>query len=241
MAQLLHSLKGNSDILPLQAVQRIWSSKYKKDEQAKTRATAPSANIPSIIEKIIKLKPGSASFSINEIVSLGNQLEHNHTTQTTVQNWVKRDIRDLIGPPAHTKKYSVDQAALIFVIEDLRTIMGDLSSVQKMLSIVFSNPGGLREDWIRPVEFYAAYSSIFEDLDPDDDQMLDIEEGSKLDIKGAVEKKADQFAETLGHLSAEEKETLSDILVVATLSVQTSYFQSLARQTANSLILSRVD
>jgi len=226
MAQLLHSLKGASDTPPLQTVQRIWSSKYKKEEHAKTRATA---------------QPGSASFSINEIVSLGNQLEHNHTTQTTVQNWVKRDARDLIGPPAHTKKYSVDQAALIFVIEDLRTIMGDLSSVQKMLSIPFRNPGDLREDWIRPVDFYAAYSSIFEDLDPDDDQMLDIEEGSKLDIKGAVEKKADQFAETLGHLSAEERETLSDILVVATLSVQTSYFQSLARQTANSLILSRVE
>ena len=36
-----------------------------------------------------------------------------------MQNWVKRDIKEMIGSP-QKKKYSIEQAALLFIVEDLK-------------------------------------------------------------------------------------------------------------------------
>ena len=37
-----------------------------------------------------------------------------------MQNWVKRDIKEMIGSPQKGKKYSIEQAALLFIVEDLK-------------------------------------------------------------------------------------------------------------------------
>lgn len=237
MADLLLSLKGLTGKEPLNVIQEVWLTKYKDQDG---RATMTSTALPPIIEKIMKMKTAHVSFSLNEIVALANQLEYNTISSTTVQNWVKRDVKELIGSPAHTKKYSVDQAASIFIVEDLKTIL-DLDSIRKLLAIVFKNPEDIKDDLIQPVELYAAYSNIFEVLDVNDDQVLDPDQTSKLDIKGAIEKKADQFVAALQHLSDKEKETLSDVIVVAILAVQTSYFQSLARRAMTDLFLTHLN
>lgn len=238
MADLLLSLKGKLDKTPLNLIQEVWLKKYKPSDSGKVRATTVGTSLPPIIEKIMKLKPANVAFSINEIVSLANLLEYNTISQTTVQNWVKRDVRELIGAPSEGKKYSIDQAATIFIIEDLKTIL-DLDSIRKLLTVMFITPNDIGDDLLQPVELYAAYSTIFEDLDTDDDQILDVYGNNKIDIKTLIERKADHFVHSLDREQS-EKDTISDILVIATLSVQTSYFQSLAKRAMTDLFLTHL-
>lgn len=241
LADLLLSLKGISGKEPLTVIQETWMRLRGGQEG---RATTTSTSLPPIIDKIVKMTQGSGDigFSINEIVALGNQLEFNTFSSTTVQNWIKRDVKELIGSPALSKKYSVDQAATILMIEDLKTIL-DLDSIRKLLKVVFRNPDEIKDDLMQPVELYAAYSHIFEEMDVNDDQVLDAEQGGKLDVKAAIERRADQYVATaaaLEHLSDKEKETMSDVIVIAILAVQTSYFQSLAKRAMTDLFLTHL-
>jgi hypothetical protein len=239
MADLLVSLQGKSEKTPLAIMQEVWTTRYKPEsvDGVKARATSASTALPAIIEKIMKVTPGmTASFSINEIVALGNQLEYNSFSSTTVQNWVKRDVKELIGKPQDGKKYTVDQAASIYIVEDLKTIL-DFESIRKLLKVIFQDPDDIKDDLISPVRLYAAYSTIFEDLDVNNDQVMDIDSHKKLDTKGLIENRADIFTSTLGYLNDHQRELISDTIVIATLSIQTAYFQALAKRTLNDIIL----
>ena len=64
------------------------------------------------------------------------------------------------------KKYSIEQAALLFIVEDLKTAL-DFESIRKLLRLIVNDPADRSDDLINPVHLYGAYSSLFEELNRD--------------------------------------------------------------------------
>ncbi len=236
MAQLLLSMKGKVDKTPLTVLQEAWAKTHKNDiAHGKSFAAFIATSLPSIFEKIIKMNQQDGGFSLTDIVSLGNQVEYTNFSITSVQNWVKRDLKEVLGIPKAGKKYTVDQAAILFIVEDMRTSL-DFDSIRKLLTMVFNNPYDDTDDLISPVELYCAYSTIFEELDRNNDQVLDIH-GHEADrknhdhmLENLMKQRADEFANTLTGLNDGQIEAISNAIVIAMVSVQTSFFQTLAKR-----------
>ncbi|PYI50328.1 DUF1836 domain-containing protein [Paenibacillus flagellatus] len=245
MAGLLLSLNGNTDKPPIAVLQEAWAKSHKTDmEHGKTLGAFVSTSLPPIFEKIIKMKRTGEGFSLTDIVALGNQIEYSQYSATAMQNWVKRDFKELIGAPRIGKKYSFDQTATLFIIDDLKATL-DFESIRKMLTLVFNNPEDETDDLIGPLRLYAAYSALFEELDQNNDQVLDLsghESGLRNHdhmLEHLLKKMADKFADTLAGLNRDQKEAVSNTVFVAMVSVQTSYFQSLARRYLNATLFLR--
>ena len=245
MAQLLFCLQGERNETPLSILQRAWSNTHKQDiRSGKTFSAFIATSLPPVLEKMIKLEKGEPGLSLSEIVTLGNQIEHTHFSVTSVQNWVKREIKEWIGTPRLGKKYSVEQAALLFLVEDLKATL-DFESIRKLFSLIFNNPDSYDDDLISPIELYAAYSTIFEELDPDNDHIVDAAKrpfgGSvhvqMMDIR--IQEKARGYVEQFTHLNSEQKEAIANTIVIAILSVQSAYFQKLSKQYLNATIFLR--
>lgn len=237
MSELLLSLKGATNETPLAILQKAWSATHQQDiQKGKTFAAFISTSLPPILEKLIKLDKKDVGLSLNEIVALGNQIEYTHFSSGAVQNWVKRDIKDWIGTPQVGKKYAIDQAALLFMVEDLKATL-DFDAIRKLFALIFNNPNDYHDDLINPIDLYAAYSSIFEDLDKNNDQVLDIKQDQSMDT--FIQKYAKAYAEQMNGLSNEQKEAISNTIVIATLSVQTAYFQNLSKRYLNATLFLR--
>ncbi|WP_010270614.1 DUF1836 domain-containing protein [Paenibacillus senegalensis] len=240
MASLLLSLQGKSGKTPLSILQEAWAKSRETDIlHGKTFGAFLSTSLPPIFEKLIKAGGSDNGLSLNEIVSLGNQIEYTNFSITSVQNWVKRDIKSLLGSPHMGKKYSIEQAAILFIVEDLKSTL-DFDSIRKLLHLVFNDPQNLHDDWISPVQLYSAYSALYEDIDQNDDQVLDVHghyAGNRNHdhiMEHIMKSKADGYVHTLDHLNKEQQETVSRILVVALVSAQTCYFQALAKRFLNA-------
>jgi hypothetical protein len=236
MAELLLSLKDESAKTALEVLQEAWiASRASEVEQGNTLSAFVTTSLPPIYEKLLKSEKKEIGLSINDIVSLGNGIEYSTFSATAVQNWVKRDVKGLIGSPRNGRKYSVEQAAMLFIVEDLKSTL-DFGSIRKLLRLVFNNPEDRNDDLIAPVRLYAAYSSVFEDLDRNDDEVLDVDyrvkRGRALQVM--VKQRADDYVKKESRLYRDGAEAVSHAIVVATLAVQTSYFQSLARQFLNT-------
>lgn len=133
-------------------------------------STYVSSYLPPIYEKLIRTNKKEIGLSINEIVALGNQIEYSTFSTTAVQNWVKRDMKELIGSPQLGKKYSIDQAAILYIVEDLKTVL-DFESICNLLKINFTNIEDRNDDVINPLHFYSIYASVFEELNQRNDHI----------------------------------------------------------------------
>lgn len=242
MASLLLSLKGMSDKTPLATLQEAWMESHKADvEHGKSFGAFMATSLPPIFEKIIKMNQRNEGFSLNDIVALGNQIEYTSLSITSVQNWVKRDVKEVLGSPRLGKKYSVEQTAVLFIVEDLKATL-DFGSIRNLLSLVFRHPDDETDDLINPITLYATYSTIFEELDKNNDQVLDLSghAGGKRNhdhlMEHLVKQRADQFAGTLSGLNADQREAVSNAIVIATISVQASYFHALAKRFYNATL-----
>ncbi|QYR22014.1 DUF1836 domain-containing protein [Paenibacillus sp. sptzw28] len=248
MGALLLSLRGVTEKTPLATLQEAWVKSHKTDvEHGKSLGAFISTSLPPVFEKIIKLKQTNDGFSLADIVALGNQIEYTHFSITSVQNWVKRDFKDLISPPRIGKKYSIDQTAILFIIDDLKATL-DFESIRKLLTLVFNDPQHETGDLISPLYLYKAYSSIFEELDQNNDQVLDLsghESGKRNHdhmLENLIKRRVDEFAGTLEELNVEQRKVVSNTIFIAMVSVQTSYFQSLAKRFLNAtLFLQRLN
>lgn len=245
MSQLLFCLQGERDDTPLAILQRAWSNTHRQDiRSGKSFSAFIATSLPPILEKMIKLDKREPGLSLNEIVALGNQIEHTHFSVTSVQNWVKREIKEWIGRPKLGKKYSIEQAAMLFLVEDLRATL-DFESIRKLFTLIFRNPDNDDDDLISPIHLYAAYSSIFEELDPNNDHVVDAEDGQSganmhvpmMDMR--IQEKAKSYVQQFVHLHAEEQEAIANTIVIAILSVQAAYFQKLSRQYLNAALFLR--
>jgi len=241
MSELLGGIAYTGTKSPLVILQQAWAKTHTAEKSSgKMLGAFVETSLPPIFEKLIKMTAHSSGFSLNEIIALGNQIEYSHYSITSVQNWVKRDFKDLISVPDHGKKYSIDQAALIFMIDDLKATL-DFDSIRKLLIIVFSL-SETKARFVSPLQIYTAYTSIFEQLDKNNDQVLDLsghESGKRNQdhiLENMIKQKADEYAASLVEVTEREREAISNLVFIAMLSVQTSYFQSMAKRIFNATL-----
>jgi hypothetical protein len=232
MAHLLISLKGKSTHSPLTVIQNIWRMHHQREmDQGKSMSAFISTTLPPVIERMIKSNVNPA-FSLHDIVSLGAQIEYTHFSVTSVQNWVKRDFKNFIGLTEEGKKYSLQQVASFFIIEDLRSSL-DYEAIRKFFQIVF--PATENKKLIHPLDFFAAYAELFEELD---ERYRNYTESTDLVYKWdlMINELTKEYVATKAELSDEQKETLQNALHVALISVHTSCFQSLSRRYVNGMV-----
>lgn len=242
MASLLLALRGKTGKSALVVLQDAWSKSHKRHIQhGKSFDAFISTSLPPIFEKIIKFDKDNAGLSLNDIVSLGNQIEYTNFSVTSIQNWVKRDVKDVVGGPKVGKRYSIEQTAVLFLVDDLKTSL-DFESIRKLLTMIFKDPHDDADDLISPTDLYAAYASMFEDLDGNNDQVLDVS-GHELGLlnhdhmlEGLIKKRAEQYVRNRDDLDDKQKEAVSNVLVIAMVCVQTAYFQTMARKVMNATL-----
>ncbi len=241
MASLLLALDGQSSQKPLQVLQQAWSKTHRTHlEQGGGLPAFLSTMLPPIVEKLIK---GSElkGLSLHEIATLGQLIEYSNLSITSMQNWVKRDFKPYFHTPMAGKKYSLNQAALLYVIDDLKSNL-DFESIRRLFEIVFTSLEDDTGDLVGPIQLYMAYTSMFEELDANNDQLLDIsghlKENPHQDLltEEVIRNTANQFASRLPDLSDNQREAVRNILLVAVISIQTSYFHALARRYCNATL-----
>lgn len=210
MADLLLSLKNHQQ-RPIDILEREWGEEI------------ISTNLPPVFNKLLKIKEETIGFSINEIVALGNLIEFTNFSSTAVQNWVKRDVKQLIGPPQLGKKYTIEQAAMLLIVEDLKPSL-NFHSISEILRLVFNDIADRSDDVIDPIELYAAYATIIEHLHTLKDNLRLGKE-----VEDVIKKTAKQYVSQLIYLNETQQEIIHHILIAITLSVFSAYYQSLTK------------
>ncbi|OAB45471.1 DUF1836 domain-containing protein [Paenibacillus glacialis] len=227
MSCLLLSLQVDATSSPRTVIQDIWRENHERElAQGTSMSAFISTSFPSIIEKMIK-SDAHPSFSLHDIVSLGSQIEYTHFSITSIQNWVKRDFKDFIGHAEEGKKYSLQQVALFFIIEDLRSTL-DYDTIRKFCHIVF--------ELIQPLDFYSSYAKLFEELDERYRNCIDARSDFVHKWDQMITVAAKEHVAHTTDLSAEHKETLQTAIHVALTSVHTSCFQSLSRRYVHGML-----
>ncbi|SMG29208.1 DUF1836 domain-containing protein [Paenibacillus aquistagni] len=211
---------------------------WQRDQQPSSSDSSLSCAMPNrlqmMIEKYIRSGMWTEGLSLNEIVALGNQVEYTNFSITSVQNWVKREIRSLVGPPRLGKKYDLQQAAIILIVEDLRAALSfeEIRQMFTSLRIHAQEPVPI----IKPLRLYQLYSTLYEALDQDNDQILDVRlfDPLKLHHDGQLESvirlKTEEFLVEELPQEREYHFLLRDALIIALTSLQTIFFQSLAKR-----------
>lgn len=210
MTKLLYSLKGESKQPPLHIV-----------ENALNHTSIPEKNIPTFLIKASKRRNHQEyGLSTNEIVSLANLCELTSLKSTSIQNWIKRDIKELIGAPELGKKYSIEQAALLLIVKDLKTVF-DFEKIRKVLIEVFNTLSDRSDDLISPIMFYEMYGTVLEKLDtlPFNEQALE----------NKIKKEIDLIPQKFSELTESQWKTIRSILVTTVLSVLASHLQTRAQ------------
>ncbi|HZH62299.1 MAG TPA: DUF1836 domain-containing protein [Metabacillus sp.] len=216
MTKLLYALKGESQQTPLHII-----------EDALKRSISNEKNMPSFLIKASKRKNHlEYGLSTNEIVSLANLCELTSLKSTSIQNWIKRDIKELIGQPELGKKYSIEQAAMLLIVKDLKTTF-DFEKIRKVLTEVFNTLSDRSDDLMSPITFYGIYVSILESLDTFSDNDSTLEEKINNQIK---------FAPRISSsLTEDQCHTIRRILVTTVLAVLASHLQTRAHLYINNL------
>ncbi|MDT3426310.1 hypothetical protein J2Z22_001836 [Paenibacillus forsythiae] len=228
MSSLLLSLTGTSGQTPLHILQEAWAKLHQREMREGSSLNAfLSTQIPPILQKIIK--GGKAKgLSLQEIAALGALIEYSTISITAMQNWVKRDFKEYLGSPLEGKKYSINQAAMLFMIDDLKSSL-DFRSINRLFRMLFLRPERDDDDLLEPVQLYGAYTLMFEQNRVNEEHRQD-----RLTGRERLAQAAETAVKRLAHLNCPQRETVQNSLLVAAVSVQACYFQALARQYFNA-------
>jgi hypothetical protein len=192
--------------------------------------------LPEIFEKVMKSsKKGPIGLSINEIVMLGNHIEFTHLSSSAVQNWIKRDMRELIGSPQHGKKYTLEQAAILLIVEDLKASL-DFDSIRKVLNLIFNNPADRSDDLIDPVHFYLAYATVFEKLHHEHIQWNQTIVPIHEKINQFICNEAEILINTFTFLNETEKEIVQTMIITAVNTVISAYYQHITKSNLTKIL-----
>jgi hypothetical protein len=240
MSDLMISLTGFSNQKPLQILQDSWT-KYHKEEIRKGMSLPAfmSTDFPPILHKIIKGR-SVKGLSLGEIASLGCLIEYSTLSATSMQNWVKRDFKEYLGSPREGKKYSFNQAALLFIIEDLKAVL-DFESIRQLFRILFLRPERDDDDLIEPAQLYRAYADLYEEIKEDPLMInggmenLNLQK-DRMEKNQVFEAYVEGMMGRLTHLTSKQHEAVRSTLLIAVISVQTCYYQTLARQYFNAAL-----
>ncbi|WP_078378550.1 DUF1836 domain-containing protein [Sutcliffiella halmapala] len=166
-----------------------------------------------------KAESEEVGLTMSNIVWFGNQLESAGYTEPALKNWVKREIKEYIGTPQVGKKYSIQQAAILFIVKDMKVLL-DFDAIRRVLKSIFNNPVDRTDDIIHPLSFYKAYACLYENL------IAQTEMLSEAHIKEEVH----AYLMSESSFSLAEKQKILRSLVVAVLSVRTTYLKTLAKR-----------
>lgn len=205
MARLLLALKGESGQTPLELLNQLGFSH-----------DGPENALPDIIKNH---KPFPRGLSTNEIVALAKLCELTSLKSTSIQNWIKRDIKELIGAPELGKKYSIEQAAILLIVRDLKTVF-DFDTIRQLLMSLFNTLSDRSDDLISPLTYYAAYGEILERM-----ESITIFSLSKHEMEEEISKKIETSRDLFQDISHELWIQVKNILTVTVLSVIASYLQ----------------
>ncbi|WP_151736398.1 DUF1836 domain-containing protein [Paenibacillus tengchongensis] len=241
MSGLLLALTGNSEHKPLQILQEAWSKFHPEEvEKGRTLPAFLSTDIPPILQKIIKggIVKG---FSLGDIAALGHLIEYSTLSASAMQNWVKRDFKEYLGAPRIGKKYSLNQAAMLFMVDDLKASL-DFESIRQLFRILFLAPERDDDDLVEPAQLYFGYAELFEEIKRNPElQAQGLIKLSSLEAyygktDSPLKAAADNLMKRLSHLTRPQIEAVRNMLMIAAVSVQACYFQALARQYFNAAL-----
>ncbi|WP_195571305.1 DUF1836 domain-containing protein [Paenibacillus sp. 1001270B_150601_E10] len=224
----------------LQELQEEWLQNQQGAESINSSAHKLTIRLPFIVDKFIRSGILSEGLSLNEIVALGNHVEYTNFSVTSVQNWVKREIRSVIGSPRLGKKYDLQQAAIILIVEDLRSTL-TLDEIRHMLTALRIHCQE-SEPVIEPLKLYQLYSTLYEVLDQDNDQIIDVHLFDPLrhhhdgHLESVIRTKTEEFLKKHLPEMQEHQVMLRDTMVIALASLQTIFFQYLSRQYLHSML-----
>ncbi|MGE6631122.1 DUF1836 domain-containing protein [Bacillus sp. NPDC077027] len=217
MTKLLYSLKGEGELSPLQLINQ--SVKIDHDNQNE------SINIPTFFEKLERKKQKSIhGLSTNEIVELGNLCELTSLKSTAIQNWIKRDIKDMIGHPELGKKYSIDQVVILLIVRDLKSVF-DFDAIRMILAALFNTITDRSDDIISPIRFYEAYAHVLDFIYHHTNFPL-----RETNLRAMTEEQSDKLHEQFTELSKDQWKTVKGIISSTVFSVFTSHLQSTAQE-----------
>lgn len=218
MADLLLSLSGINSRSPIEVLQDSWTDLHKEKD------------LPPIIQKLLKPAKGETGFSLNEIVSLGNLIEFTNFPQSTVQNWVKRDVKGLIGSPQLGKKYTIEQAAMLFIVEDLKATL-DFESIRKILTLVFNNIEDRTDDIVNPTDLYLAYATVFDQIHHQTLPSIKKADGSVNEhIDGFINEECKTMLSTFDGIKEENLNIVLNVLIISVLTVQAGFYQAATKK-----------
>ncbi len=218
MADLFLTLKNHQQN-PMDILEKEWN----KD--------LISTSLPPVFKKLIKAKDKTIGFSINEIVTLGNHIEFTNFSSSAVQNWVKRDVKELVGPPQLGKKYTIEQAAMLLIVEDLKPSL-NFHSISDILRLVFNDITDRSDDVINPIELYVAYATIIDQLQTLKDNLKTGKE-----TEDVVQAAAKEYVSQLADLDQIHQELIQHVLVIIIMSVFTAYYQSIAKRYLDQILI----
>ncbi|WP_226668415.1 DUF1836 domain-containing protein [Metabacillus litoralis] len=214
MSKLLYSLKGDSNHSPYSIVEDAINIPLNFHDE-----------IPNFIMKANKKRNNmELGLSTNEIVALANLCELTALKSTSLQNWIKRDVKELIGSPELGKKYSIDQAAMLLIVKDLKNSF-DFEKIRNVLTVVFNTLSDRSDDLISPISFYELYAKVLSSLDV----LPSLTMGGDPTLKHIIIQKIDALSKPLNDLSDLQWETIKSVLVISVLSVLASHLHTLAQ------------
>lgn len=213
MARMLYSLKGDDNYSLTEMINQLFGKQQVSQYQ-----------LHSLLKKLEKKRFNHEEYglSTNEIVTLANMCELTSLKSTSIQNWIKRDVKELIGAPDLGKKYSIDQVAILLIVRDLKAVF-DFETIRNVLTIVFNNLSDRSDDLISPIVFYETYANILDQLE----RLPGISLRNKV-IEDKIIYEVDLYKHTFHELTAEQWNRIRDILVMTILSVLTSHIQTRA-------------
>jgi hypothetical protein len=205
MGRLLLSLKGESEQSPLDLLEEI--------------GVPLKESMSALPDFIRNHKPFPRGLSTNEIVSLAKLCELTSLKSTSIQNWIKRDIKELIGAPELGKKYSIEQAAILLIVRDLKSVF-DFDTIRQLLMTLFNTLTDRSDDLISPLAYYKAYGEILENAESITlFSLLDYE------VENKIIKEIDASRDSFEEISCDSWLKVKNILTVTILSVIASHLQ----------------
>ncbi|WP_312855429.1 DUF1836 domain-containing protein [Litoribacterium kuwaitense] len=190
-------------------------------------ASRKSQMARQLVGKMLSDDSAEIGLSITEIVLIGNMIRDAEMKETSVRNWLKRDAKALVGAPVHGRKYAIDQAVLLLMIEDMHGVL-DLATVCQILENVFNQLDDRNDDLLSPKLFYQRYAQTFL-------QAADIQKETNLldkEYNSAIYQAVQRTCYTLPEDVRKTSEQTLEVMVHAALA---NHFQYTARSLAERL------
>ncbi|MFF2886792.1 DUF1836 domain-containing protein [Paenibacillus sp. NPDC057967] len=236
LADVLRSLEEHGGKKPSDILRHAWTRNGQGVGGNEMRGMLPGSPLPPIAEKLMRCKE-RRGFSLHEIAELGHLLEFSTLSVTSMQNWVKRDFKIYFHPPQAGKKYSLDQTALLLMIDDLKANL-DFESIRRLFAMLFSDciaAGKPGLDGLTPLSLFERYTSLYQALDRRKlwDSM------NEEQLEQVVWEEAAKLAEAVSSLSVDQRAALHTVLFVAVISIQAARLQAMARRYCQAALYMR--